>query len=81
MWMLPLYLHVNQKSDYDILWGPKGWVTHMPIVESGPKSNLYRDFMPVLVICKFDEDSIKNEVAIVGTTFSPLHVYGRLTGK
>ena len=23
MWMLPLYLHVNQKSDYDIIW----WVT------------------------------------------------------
>ena len=26
------------------------------------------------VICKFDEDSIKNVVAIVHTTFSPLYV-------
>ena len=37
--------------------------------------------MPVLVIFKLDEDSIKNEVAIVRTTFSPLNVYGRLKGK
>ena len=51
--------------------GPQGQVTLLPIVETGPKSNI-RDFMPVLVICKFDEDSIKNEVVIVWTTFSPL---------
>ena len=31
------------------------------IVESGPKSNL--SFMPVLAICKFDKDPIKNEFA------------------
>ena len=39
------------------------------------KIEILRDFMPVRVICKFDEDSIKNEVAIVRTTFSPLYVY------
>ena len=40
------------------------------------KIEFVRDFLPVLVICKFDEDSIKNEVNIVRTTFSPLYVYG-----
>ena len=45
------------------------------------KLKLVWDFMPDLVICKLDEDSIKNEVAIVRTTFSPLYVYGRLKGK
>ena len=33
---------------------------------------LVPDFMAVLVICKFDEDQIKIEVAILRTTFSPL---------
>ena len=45
------------------------------------KIELVQDFMPVLITCKFDEDPIKNEVAIVCTTFSPLYVYGRLKGK
>ena len=39
------------------------------------------DFMPVLVIYKFDEDSMKNEVPIVQTITSPLYGYGRLKGK
>ena len=39
---------------------------------------LVRDVMPVLVSCKFDEDPIKNEGAIVSTTFSPLWVYGKI---
>ena len=30
-----------------------------------------RDFLPFLVIYMFNEDSIKNEVAVVRTTFSP----------
>ena len=29
------------------------------------------DLMPVLTVCMFDEDLIKNEVAIVQITFSP----------
>ena len=45
------------------------------------KIETVRDFTPVLVICNFHEDSIKNEVAIIPTTFSPLYVYGRLKGK
>ena len=31
-----------------------------------------RDVMDVLVICKYEEDPIKNEGARVDTTFSPL---------
>ena len=37
--------------------------------------------MPILIIYKFYEDPIKKEVAIIQTTFSPLHVCGRLKGK
>ena len=39
------------------------------------KIELVRDFMPVLGICKFDGDSIKIEVPIILTTFSPLYGY------
>ena len=45
------------------------------------KIELVQDFMPVLVMYMFDEDSIKNEVAIFRTTFSPLYVYGILKDK
>ena len=37
-----------------------------------PKFELVRDIMVVLVTCKYEEDPIKNEGAIVFTTFSPL---------
>ena len=105
----------------NILWslqGPQGWVTLMPIAETGPKSNLseilclsslsdkngrfcpdhifsiichcetkgqvtlmwifcsgpklVQNVMAVCIICKSDEDLIKNEVAIVWTLFSCL---------
>ena len=36
--------------------------------------------MPILIICKFDEDPIKNEVAIV-RTFSPIYDYERQKDK
>ena len=45
------------------------------------KIKLVRDFMPILISCKFDEDPIKIEVAIVRTTFYPLYVYGILKGS
>ena len=35
-----------------------------------PKCELIRDFMPVLVTCKFDKDPINNESASVDTSFS-----------
>ena len=37
--------------------------------------------MAVLVTCKFDDNSIKNESAIVPTTFPPLYVYGKNYGS
>ena len=45
------------------------------------KIELVQDFMAVLIIYKFVEDTIKNVVAITQTTFSPLYVNGRLMGK
>ena len=37
-----------------------------------PKIDLVQDYMTVLITCKFDEDRIKIEVAILRTTFVPL---------
>ena len=37
-----------------------------------PEFELVRDFIAVLVTCKFEEDSIKSEGDILQTTFSPL---------
>ena len=45
------------------------------------KIELVRDFMTSFFICMFDEDLIKNEVAIDLTTFLPLHVYKGHEGK
>ena len=42
-----------------------------------PEFELIRDYMTVLVTCKFEDDSIKSEGAILWTTFSPLQVYGK----
>ena len=44
-------------------------------VGSGPiwlKFKLVRDFMPVLITCKFEKDLIKNNKEKVETSFSPL---------
>ena len=41
-----------------------------------PELELVRDFMPVLVSNKFDEDPIKNEPASLETTF-PHYKYGK----
>ena len=40
--------------------------------QTWPKLELIRDVTIVLVTCKYEEDPIKNEVARVATTFSPL---------
>ena len=40
------------------------------------KFELSQAFLHVLVTCKNEDDSIKNEWARVVTTFSPLYVYG-----
>ena len=42
-----------------------------------PELKYVQDFMTVQVTCKFDEDLIKNEGAIM-STFSPLKVDGEI---
>ena len=49
----------------------------MSIVPSDPKS-LIQDRKADLITCKSDKGSIKNEIAIIWTTFSK--VYGALKG-
>ena len=41
-----------------------------------PEIQLARDFMNVLVTCKFDEAPIENEVVVDQTTFSPYKSMG-----
>ena len=41
-----------------------------------PEFEIAREFMDVLVTCKFEDDLIKSQGAILRTTFSPLQVYG-----
>ena len=41
-----------------------------------PKFKLIRDFMNVLVICKYKKDRIKNNREKGESSFSPLHVNG-----
>ena len=43
-----------------------------PNTQISPKFELRREFMPVLIICKFGEDPIKNEDAIDRTIFARL---------
>ena len=40
-----------------------------------PEIKLVQDFMTVFFICKFDEDPIKNEVAILRTTITETSPY------
>ena len=37
-----------------------------------PEFKFFQYFMDVLITCKYEEDPIQNEVAILWTTFSPL---------
>ena len=59
----------------------QGQLTPQSLVESGPISNssgiLYM-IIVVLVICKYEEDQIKNEGARVLTRFSPLLPMGAI---
>ena len=50
----------------------QGQLTPQSLLRSGRIFELVRDVMDVLVTCKYEEDSIKNEGARVDTTFSPL---------
>ena len=42
-----------------------------------PKIELVQDLISVLITCKSDEESIKNENAIIRTTFTNSHANGR----
>ena len=50
----------------------KGQLTPQSLVRYGRIFKLTRDLINVLVTFKYEEDPIKNEGAIVDTTFSPL---------
>ena len=56
----------------------KRWRHHFPNCSQWPEFEHVQDFMPILVTCKFDEETINNEYASV-ETFSPLalEVYGK----
>ena len=45
------------------------------------KMELVRGFMPVFVFCKFDEDPIKNELAVIRTNYSLILSNGEKTSK
>ena len=57
----------------------QGRATSKQIVRSDRKSEFIRDFMPVLVKCKFNEDPIKDKGTIVFTTFQAFK--GELVGS
>ena len=67
---------LSSRQHFQKPMGSSGRVTLIPVIETEPKSNL-QEILLVLIIFKFDEDPIKNKVATVWTTFSPLYVYGR----
>ena len=54
------------------LLDPQGQVTLMSIVETGPNANLYKELIPVFIICSFLEDLIRNEVSIIHTSTFPI---------
>ena len=60
--------------------GPQGRVILMVITETRPKLN-FQNFKHVLVVCKFYNHPIRNEVSISKTIFSHLYVYVSLKGQ
>ena len=64
--------HFSHYKYMGIFQDAQGQLTPQSEVEHGRKFKLIRDVMVVLVIPKYEEDPIKNEVARVATRFSPL---------
>ena len=58
---------------YGKFFGPQAHVTPKWLVQIWVEFEFVWDFMSVLVICKFEENLIKNEDIIMETTFSPLY--------
>ena len=46
-----------------------------------PQSKPFRDFMPVLVTCKFDEDGVHSKIKKMETPFSNSKSMGTLKGE
>ena len=55
-----------------MFFSTQGQVTSEENILIWPEIKIIQDFMAVFNTCKFDEDLIKKEVAILRTTFSPL---------
>ena len=64
--------HFSHYKSMGIFPDAQGQLTPQSEVEPSRNFELIRDVMVVLVTCKNEEDLIKNEVARVATTFSPL---------
>ena len=64
--------HFSHYKSMGIFPDAQGQLTPQSEVEPGRNSKFIRDIMVVLVIPKNEEDPIKNEVARVATTLSPL---------
>ena len=71
LWCSQRFLHFKLMGKNFVA---QGQVTPKLIVWTGPKSKLFRNFVTVFVICKFDKDPMKNEGPVL-TRFSPLQVY------
>ena len=52
--------------------GAQGQITPKSVVGSGKNSSSFKFFMHVFVICKNEENAMKNEFNRVATTFRPL---------
>ena len=68
---------LSSAQHFPRLWDTKGQVTIRPTVQTALKSNLSK------ILClsplSADEDPIKNEVAIIQTTFSTSETIGQVT--
>ena len=64
------YNCAGQRVSLIYVYGSKGQVITMRIVRSAPKSNSFKILWLSKITYKSDEDSIKNKIAIVHTTFS-----------
>ena len=66
------------RTTFSEVYGPSWAGNSLANSRKWAKIDFIRNFMHVLVIRKFDEDAIKNEVTIIRSIFIPLYVHGRL---
>ena len=68
---LKLEGYIPDKVKYGVFRHPRASNSEVNI-PIWPEFELVRDFMTVLVTCTFEDDSIKSDVASLGTTFTAL---------